>query len=504
MDSLFTSQKLKTIIMRRIESKILFSFLLLTSIYSLMAQGVTDAVRWSFTNPGGTARTLGVGGSFGAMGGDYSVININPAGLGTYKMSEFTFSPSLTIGETSSFIVSDPNFIQVDKTNKFSIDNVSAVFHGKKSGSFAIGFSKISDLNKNFEYSGRSTRSITQRFAERANGKILDELDDFEAYPALQVGAIYDFDDNLQYETDASSLDEFTKSQIVDQEGYINEFSLGWGKSFNDKYQLGLSVGIPFVSFEELKQYQEDDPTEVVPIFSKLNFTEYQNTSGAGINLKAGFIVSPVKFLRLGGAIHSPTWYTLNDDYYTRMDYTYDDGDVTFTDHRSPDGSFKYKLRTPAKLVGSVGTLINLGKVKGFVNADVEWIDYNNNTFDFTAYSDDPSERDYSIEVNNEIEDFLGSVLNVRLGGEFGYQSLRLRAGIESGDSPLSNDTEKINTLSFGIGLRFDKFFIDFGIRNRQYTEGYVPYKLVNPDQETLVNNDIKQTRAVLTAGFKF
>ena len=482
----------------------LLSLLLLTSFNLINAQGLSDAVRWSYTNPGGTARTLGVGGSFGAMGGDFSVININPAGLGTYKMSEFTFSPSLTIGDVSSFIVSDPNFIKSEKSNKFSIDNLSAVFHGKKSGSFAIGFSKISDLNKNFEYSGRSGRSITQRFAERANGKILDELDDFEAYPALQVGAIYDFNDDLQYETDASSLDEFTKSQNVSQEGYINELSLGWGKSFNEKYQLGLSVGIPFVAFEELKQYQEDDPTEVVPIFNKLNFTEYLNTSGAGINIKAGFIVSPVKFLRIGGAIHSPTWYTLNDDYYTRMDYTYDDGEVTFTDYRSPDGSFKYKLQTPAKLVGSAGTLINLGKVKGFINADVEWIDYNNNTFDFTAYSDDPAERDYSIEVNNEIEDYLGSVLNLRLGGEFGYQSLRLRAGIESGDSPLSNDTEKINTLSFGFGLRFDKFFIDLGIRNRKYTEGYVPYTLVDADQETLVNNEISQTRAVLTAGFKF
>ena len=144
----------------------LLSLLLLTSFNLINAQGLSDAVRWSYTNPGGTARTLGVGGSFGAMGGDFSVININPAGLGTYKMSEFTFSPSLTIGDVSSFIVSDPNFIKSEKSNKFSIDNLSAVFHGKKSGSFAIGFSKISDLNKNFEYSGRSGRSITQRFAK--------------------------------------------------------------------------------------------------------------------------------------------------------------------------------------------------------------------------------------------------------------------------------------------------------------------------------------------------
>lgn len=481
-----------------------FSFFMLLSFYTAQSQGVTDAVRWSYTNPGGTARTLGVGGAFGAMGGDFSVININPAGLGTYKMSEFTFSPSLTIGKTNSFLVVDPNNTSSDKQNKVSIDNVGAVFHSKKSGSFAIGYSKISNLNKSFSYSGRAAGSITHRFAERANNKSLNELDDFEAYPAYFVGAIFDANEDLNYESDVSLLDELEKSQIVNQEGYINEFSLGWGKNFNEKYQLGISMGIPFVSFEELKQYTENDPTEVVPIFNKLHYNEYLNTSGAGVNFKAGFIVTPVKFLRIGGAFHSPTYFTLNDDYYTSIDYSYELDRNYFFDTISPDGSFKYKLNTPAKLVGSIGTLLDFGKVKGFINGDVEWIDYNNNAFDFAAYSSDPSEKLYTNEVNAEIEKYLGSVLNYRIGAEFAYSNIRLRAGFETGDSPVSNDSEKINTLSFGFGLRFDNFFLDIGLRNRKYTEGYVPYVLLDSTKETLVNNEISQTRAVVTAGFKF
>jgi hypothetical protein len=476
----------------------------LISLSSSFAQNVTDAVRWSYTNPGGTGRTLGVGGAFGAMGGDFSVININPAGLGTYRMSEFTFSPSLTIGKTNSFITTDPSYLTSDKENKLSVDNVGAVFHSGKIGSIALGISKISDLNKNFEYSGKTGGSITHRFIERANGHTLQELDDFEAYPAYYVGAIYDINGDLNYESDVSLIDEVRKSQIVDQEGYINEFSIGWGKSFNSKYQLGLSLGIPFVSFEEVKQYTEDDPTEIIPVFTKLDYNEYLNTSGAGVNIKAGFIVSPVKFFRIGGAIHSPTWYTLNDDYSTQINYAYELEKVNFYDTISPDGSFKYSLNTPAKLIGSIGTLFDAGKIKGFINGDIEWIDYNNNAFDFTTYSNDPSEKQYTTEINNEIEKYLGSVINYRIGGELAYGNVRFRAGYETGDSPLSNDSDKINTLSFGLGIRFDKFFLDFGIRNRKYTEGYVPYVLIDSSKETLVNNEINQTKAVLTAGFKF
>lgn len=472
------------------------------------SQNVSDAVRWSFTNPGGTARTLGVGGAFGAMGGDFSVVNINPAGLGVYRKSEFTISPSLSNSRTTSYIKGLNSQTTKDKYNSFSLDNISFVFtsnNGSNPSSFALGFSKIADLNKNFTFSGQSNGSITQRFAERANGKTEEELDDFEAYPALFVGAIYDLDTNEFYETDFGQFDEVNKKQQVEQNGYINELTLGWGKNIKNKFTVGVSLGIPFVSYEETKQYQENDNQNTIPVFNTLNYTEYLNTSGIGANIKAGFIYSPVNLVRIGGAFHSPTWYTLNDDYYTNLDYSYNDGQSRFYEKRSPDGSFKYRLNTPAKLVGSLGSVFKFGtKFSGFVNGDIEWVDYNNNKFNFTSYSNDQSEQQNTILINNEIEQYLGSVLNLRLGGELAYGVVRLRAGIERGDSPLSADNEKINTTSFGIGVREDNFFIDFGVRTRKFTEGYVPYVLVNPSQETVVNNEISHTRFVVTAGFKF
>jgi len=47
---------------------------------SIQAQDITDALRYSQTDLNGTARFRAMGGAFGALGGDFSSLNINPAG----------------------------------------------------------------------------------------------------------------------------------------------------------------------------------------------------------------------------------------------------------------------------------------------------------------------------------------------------------------------------------------------------------------------------------------
>ena len=60
-----------------------------------------------------------------------------------------------------------------------------------------------------------------------------------------------------------------------------------------------------------------------------------------------------------------------------------------------------------------------------------------------------------------------------------------------------------MTTQSFGVGIR-RPVFIDLGVRTRRFDEGYVPFVLVDPNDESLVNNQVKHTRIVVTAGFKF
>ena len=62
--------------------KKLFLVIILNVSFLSIAQEMTttDALRYAVENMNGTARFRGMSGAFGAVGGDLSSININPAG----------------------------------------------------------------------------------------------------------------------------------------------------------------------------------------------------------------------------------------------------------------------------------------------------------------------------------------------------------------------------------------------------------------------------------------
>ena len=98
--------------------------ILLFLFTSLSSQNITDVVRWSSIDYVGSARTLGVGSSFGAMGGDFSVININPAGIADYRVSEFMFTPSLRTYKADAQFSQNTSSNQIKKGSTLGLDNL--------------------------------------------------------------------------------------------------------------------------------------------------------------------------------------------------------------------------------------------------------------------------------------------------------------------------------------------------------------------------------------------
>lgn len=484
---------------------------ILSNYLQMSAQNISDVVRWSSIDQIGTARTLGVGSAFGAMGGDFSVININPAGIADYRISEFTFTPSLRGFKTDAWFEKDNNNIERSKGTRLGLDNIGFVIASNPgtswtSSNFAIGYSRIADFGRNVLISGDIDGSITTYFAEQANGLTVDELDDFIAYPAYNTGAIFDIEKDGNYETDfASPFQTVFRTQEIIQRGGINELALGWAGEYENKLNLGFSIGVPFATFEESKTYVENDKDGSIESFENLEYIERLNTSGVGINFKAGFTYKILKLIRLAGAFHSPTWYRFTDDYSTTIDYSFEDanGSQRF-DYTSPDGTFEYKISTPWRAIGSLGTTYRVGEIRGFVNADLEYLDYTNANYNGTAYSSDPEEKKWTNEVNRNILNQLGTATNLRLGTEFGYKNLRLRAGYSFERSAFNADDFYNNKISFGLGLREDRFFIDLGFRVSEYAEGYNPYVVLDERLDPLANINTSRTRSNLTVGFKF
>ena len=58
---------------------------LLFLTYILTAQYAEDALRFSQIYYQGTARSMAVGGAFGALGGDLSVLSTNPGGIADFR-----------------------------------------------------------------------------------------------------------------------------------------------------------------------------------------------------------------------------------------------------------------------------------------------------------------------------------------------------------------------------------------------------------------------------------
>ena len=58
------------------------------------AQNINDAMRFSQTDLGGTARFKAMSGAFGALGGDLSAINVNPAGSSIFANNQLGISLS--------------------------------------------------------------------------------------------------------------------------------------------------------------------------------------------------------------------------------------------------------------------------------------------------------------------------------------------------------------------------------------------------------------------------
>ena len=73
-----------------------YIFLLALGLTASIAQSqeISDAMRYSQNNLNGTARFRAMGGAFGALGGDLSSLNVNPAGSAVFSNNQMTLTLS--------------------------------------------------------------------------------------------------------------------------------------------------------------------------------------------------------------------------------------------------------------------------------------------------------------------------------------------------------------------------------------------------------------------------
>ena len=495
----------------------IFCFLFVVCI--LNAQTTADALRYSFLEVGGgTARNIGIGGSMGALGADFSTLGTNPAGLATYRGSEFVITPSFQNTKTSSTLSGAGNRDSSEISNNFGLDNVGIVFASQpmasnwKAVNFGIGMNKLANYSQEFSYSGISKGSIVDRFVELANGFSPDELYPYEEGLAFDTDAIYldENDTEFIYYSDFQQAPDadVKRTQTVKTDGKYNEMVFALGANYDNKLMFGITVGVPFVQYSEKKVYmEENNDAETIPNFKDLTFEENLKTTGVGINAKIGMIYRIDQMFRVGLAFHTPSAISMTDRWDTSMNYDYvfinnnGDEERSDLDASEPESTpFEYKLKTPMRAILSGAAIIQRS---GFISAEVEYVDYTKSKFDLTINDFDPGTVIYEEDLNEEIKDNFASAINIRLGGEYVYEKFRFRAGYGIIGTPYADGSTN-STYSFGLGIREKKFYLDLAYKATDKKETYTPYRLTNASAEQIIDNEAKVNRYILTLGFRF
>ena len=470
----------------------------LLSVNFSFAQNSVDVLRYSRTNVGGTARAMGHGGAFGAVGADFTSLSINPAGIGLYKKSELSMTPTFYLSNVSSNL---NGYGGTDNKDNFNMNNYGLVFvsgDSKKKGwkyfQFGMGVNRLANFNHRYFITNENqSTSLMSDYQLRAYGQHPDDLDPFSTdlawYNYLLEDTIRLTNGALAYTSPLANGGAYQQLSKTTW-GSINEMNFSFGSTYNDVFYVGGSVGFPFLRYFEESAYMEEDKVDTIANFYKFIKDDYLETHGSGVNFKFGVIVRPTGWIRFGIAFHSPTWYSMNDYYYSSITRYWDDG--TKDSKISPYGKYDYNLATPMKLVGSAA--FTIGRFL-LISSDVEYIDYSSGSLDAHTYR--------FTEENEQVRNKYKPTLNLKTGAEIRMRPISLRAGLDYFGSPYADDINEgqIWKASAGVGYRDRQFFMDLAY---VYTIKKEDYYLYNPDLIAPANLDIYTHQIALSIGYKF
>ena len=375
-----------------------------------------------YTNPNltGSSKYNAMAGSMGALGGDVSVLNSNPAGIGVAIASDL--SGTLNINNT----VNKSNLNGTDfeyKLKNTDLGHVGgvAVFETRKNSPWKF-------INLGVSYSNKSA-------------------DDYVETRDTSGSIVYDLPNNetLTFNRHA-----------YDRKGNISKMSLGLGGNYDNRIYVGGGLNLHTATITQEDNAQLTFGSKGTSELFRKQYTPYlENTSG--FSASVGVIGKVNKQFRLGAAIETPTWWTMDRLYKF---YGHDGGnDAEYSETRSFASPMKATLS--AAFVPSKNLALNV---------------------DYSLGLSKPKFGKMDTAAQKEMDNFINSnyknISEIRIGGEYRMDQFRLRAGyalatspfgdaisfpvINSGDASVGNlYAGKKQTLGLGLGYDFKSFYID-------------------------------------------
>jgi len=519
--------------------KLILISILVLSFLNLSAQTENDAIRYASTNLTGTARALGMGGAFSAVGADMTAASTNPAGLGLYQFSDFTITPTFRlVNNNASFLGNKTS----DTQTPFTFANMGYTYHAKterqdeetglKGITFGIGYNQLDNYSRGFYTAANNAHSsLTDFFVQRANGISPANLDS-NSYAGLAYNAyLIDIQEGSanQYYPIVNNGNIYQTVNLA-QNGRKNEWFISLAGNWSDKFYIGGTLGIQSLKYAQTLKITEEDRNDVHNSWqanpnngqfeapaNKIVFQDEYATKGTGINVQAGIIYRPTQNFRLGISFKSPTALTMEDNFQTIMQNTLDDSAlqyngqyVNYLESKTPTGTFNYTLTTP--YIITAGAMYMFG-THGFISSDIEITDYKTAKYKPTD--------DIFRTSNALIQQYTNMGINYRVGGELRMNAFRIRAGGALYGSVVkkelltyqnaTNINENIaispnrQMLTLGVGIRKKDYYLDIALVNQRQMEKFDPYTLTSQNAFTPSIVDKKVSNSIVaTLGFSF
>ncbi len=478
------------------------------------AQEITDAVRYAQDNLNGTARFRAMSGAFGALGGDLSSININPAGSAVFSNNQIAITLSNYNTKNNSDYFGTKT---TQKDNSFDPNQAGGVFVFKnqnsngnwKKISLAINYENTNNFNNSLFSAGTNpTNSAANYFLYYANGVPLNTLEN-STYGELDHGAQQAFlgyqgyvidpvdsnnPNNTSYTSNVRPGGNYYQENNIYTKGYNGKLSFNAATSYKDKLYLGINLNSHFTDYTQSSSFYEDN-NNTLDSNDRVNRLQFDNelyTHGTGFSFQIGAIAKITNEIRLGLAYESPTWYHLSDELSQKLvavssntsgELPPDVVDPKITNYYAP-----YKLQTPSKFTGSFAYVF--GK-SGLISIDYAIKDYSNTKFQ-------PENDSYYRDVNSYMSATLKSTNELRLGAEYKIKEWSLRGGYRYEQSPYKNATTigDLNGYSAGLGYDFGSTKLDlaYSSAQRDSQQGFFSNGFTDGAKINSTNNNISLT----------
>lgn len=417
-------------------------FLLINSLVfaqdlKLISNGLFDFSN-DFNNTG-TARFSGMAGSMGALGGDLTAMEINPAGGGVFLQNQVAGSININSTKSTTSLV--------DVSNSYDSSNVDLSNLG---GILVFDLESRNHKWKNFNIGINYRRqNINREVTTGENSEILfAENNDFDSTQE-------NFSNLLNYTNRTS--------------GSKSKFTINLSTNYDDKIFLGANLNFHSTDYLQESILEERDLLNRNSRYISYEQDTPYNLTSNGFSMDFGIIAKVNQMLRLGLAYQTPVYHNLIVSEFNYYDY-----DENFFGLGLDEGM---EVTAPSRFSGSAALVIGKNLA---LNADVIYHLNTSLNLNQNFYSN------FYREENNFIQSSLKNTVEYRLGGEYRYEKFRFRTGFAYKPSPVENlrifdefgseidqkgtslIMNDIKTFGLGIGYNFGELFLDLAYQYHQ------------------------------------